>query len=72
MKHDLIVDWDDPVDGENYAGQLVNSTWCPVTNRWVLLVACMYDSTFKTVYSDQLSVQVFPGMAVKMDDDSGT
>ena len=59
---DVVVHWEDLVDGEEYIGALLNSTWCPVTSRWVLLVACFDDAAFKTVYSDQLGVSVYPAI----------
>lgn len=54
----LVVEWDDPIEGERLGGTLVNSAYCPVNGCWHLLVAGS-DGTIKHLRSDTLGAEIY-------------
>lgn len=67
MNSGLVAVWEDVLTGEEVEGLVVNTSWCPVTSRWNILVAG-FDGVFKNVTSDTLGLQVFPGYAMEGND----
>ena len=49
------IEWQDEYTGTTRHGMLINSAYCNVTDRWVLLVLSE-DGTFHNIHSDGLGV----------------
>lgn len=64
MTEGLVAVWEDPISMEEMEGIVVNSAWCPVTSKWNILVAA-FDGTFKTINSDMLGLNVYPGFSME-------
>jgi len=68
MTNGLVAVWKDLLTDEELEGIVVNSAWCPVTSKWNILVAA-FDGTFKTINSDMLGLNVYPGFSMETKDD---
>lgn len=53
----LIVGWEDLVEMSYIEGFVINSYYCAVNNRWVLLVVGA-DGVFRSVNHDMLGLKV--------------